>query len=648
MKRLLLLCTLLLLSGSMLSAQPRPRVWSETTARQFIHRYADPDEIRWGEQNNSFTWQAGYLMFAMEHLWRWSGDPACLAYIRKYVDQNVDEQGHVRQFRPDALDNFIPGYACLLLYELTGEQRYARAAETIRRGFDEYPRFDNGMFWHSARIRQTWVDGVFMGQIFLARYDKTMGHPEDFAEVVRQMQGITDLCGKPDGHFVHAWDETRHAYPEVWSEGMGWLAVLWAEVFDYLPADQPGREALLERLRLMCSGLKASQDPRTGMWCQVVDKPLAPGNWNETSGTGMFLFLIQSAIQRGFIPAEEYAEVVDRAYAGLVTKAVVNTDGFVNLIDCSSIGVKRSYEEYIAQPREISTFAAYGSFLLGTGIYEHRLGRVAPDFYATDYSGGKVLRFRDGRIVWEHEAPLSNDIQLLENGHLLFSTGTGVLELDENGREVLRYDAPCHVFACQRLPDGRTFVGECETGRLLELDARGKVVKRLTILPKGVKDGGMAFMRNARKLPDGHYLVCHYGEQKLSEYDSRGRLVRSKDLPGGPHSVQSLPDGRLLVSLADRNRDPRIVELDAGWNEVWSLSNADLPGAPLRFCSGFQYIEGQGLYLTNWQGHQRGATQPHALLVGRDKRIRAALYPLPGVQSLSNIAVVPAPLNLNR
>ena len=268
---------------------------------------------------------------------------------------------------------------------------------------------------------------------------------------------------------------------------------------------------------------------------------------------------------------------------------------------------------------------------------------MAPDFYATDYSGGKVLRFRDGRIAWEHDAPLSNDIQLLADGGLLFSTGTGVLELDADGREVLRYDAPCHVFACQRLADGRTLVGECERGRLLELDARGRIVKQVRILPKGVKDGGMAFMRNARKLASGHYLVAHYGEQKLTEYDSRGRVVRSKDLPGGPHSVQELPDGHVLVSLADRSRNPRIVELDADWNEVWSLSNQDLPDAPLRFCSGFQYIEGKGLYLTNWQGHQRGNSQPHALLVGRDKRIRAVLSPMDGVQSLSNIAIVPQP-----
>ena len=373
-----ILALVMTLFHSPLSAQPRQRPWSETTARQFIHRYADPDEIRWGTQDNSFTWQAGYLMNALEHLWRWTGDEAYLNYIRKYVDQNVDAEGRLRQFRPDALDNFIPGCACLLLYELTGEQRYARAAETIRRGFDDYPRFDNGMFWHSARIRQVWVDGVYMGQIFLARYAKTMGHPEDFAEVVRQMHGITALCAKPDGHFVHAWDE-KGCSPEVWSEGMGWLAVLWADVFDYLPEDLPEREELISQLRRMCGGLKASQDPRTGMWCQVVDKPLEAGNWNETSGTGMFLYLIQRSIDRGFISSEEYQDVADRACAGLVQKAVVNSDGFVNLLDCSSIGVKRSYEEYISQPREVSTFAAYGSFLLGTGLWEHRPGYMAQD-----------------------------------------------------------------------------------------------------------------------------------------------------------------------------------------------------------------------------------------------------------------------------
>lgn len=36
-------------------------------------------------------------------------------------------------------------------------------------------------------------------------------------------------------------------------------------------------------------GAKGCQDQKTGMWCQVVDKSTEPGNWNETSGTGMYI-----------------------------------------------------------------------------------------------------------------------------------------------------------------------------------------------------------------------------------------------------------------------------------------------------------------------------------------------------------------------
>ena len=57
---------------------------------------------------------------------------------------------------------------------------------------------------------------------------------------------------------------------------------------------------------------------------------------------------------------------------GVVSHAftVFNADSFVNLLDCSSIGVQRDYKAYISQPREISTFAAYGSFIIGTGAVE--------------------------------------------------------------------------------------------------------------------------------------------------------------------------------------------------------------------------------------------------------------------------------------
>ena len=368
------------------SAQQRTmeRGMAEHVANSFIWRFPNPDVIRWGGQENHFSWQAGYIMFAMEHLWLLTGNPDYLSYVRRYVDQNVTKEGEVPGFQPRALDNFLPGYACLLMYEITGEERYAKAAETIRRGFDNYPRNKYGVFHHSLTIPQLWDDGVFMGQIFLARYARTMNHPEDFQEVAKQITGALNLCGMGNGMLYHGWAEKGLASwakekdnhsPEAWSEGMGWMAVLLADVIDYLPANMQERNEMVEALKRMCEALAKCQDEKTGMWCQVPDKPGKEGNWNETSGTAMFIYILQKAIDDGYIDEKEYKEVVQRAYQGLLNKVVRNNDGAYNLLECSSIGIKGSYAEYVSQTKEVSTFAAFGSFILAAGIVENRMHR---------------------------------------------------------------------------------------------------------------------------------------------------------------------------------------------------------------------------------------------------------------------------------
>jgi rhamnogalacturonyl hydrolase YesR len=357
--------------------------FSEKVARDFISRFPDPDVIHWVGQANHFSWQAGYIMFAMEKMWRSTGDSVYFNYIKRYVDQQVDEAGNVPDFKNNALDNFLPGYAILFMYEQTGLEKYKIAATHVRKGFDNYPRASNGLFWHTSdewAKGQVWVDGVFMGQIFLARYGKVIGDSEyAFSEVVKQMTLIIEKCRKPNGLLLHGWNEDKTAgwadkntglAPEVWSEGLGWFAVLIADVFDFLPEHVEGYDGLKIALRQLCYGLKESQDQKTGMWCQVVDKCNEPGNWNETSGTGMFIYLIQQSIQHGLIPKEEFAPVVEAAYNGIIKKTVINNEGYIDLVDCSSIGIQNSYAEYIAQPHEVSPFAAFGSFILGTGVFE--------------------------------------------------------------------------------------------------------------------------------------------------------------------------------------------------------------------------------------------------------------------------------------
>jgi rhamnogalacturonyl hydrolase YesR len=358
--------------------------WPELSAQSFIKRFPNPDTMYCCGNTNHFSWQAGYVMFAMEKLWKATGDPLYFNYIKKFVDQQVDKEGNIPDFKSDALDNFLPGYAILFMYEQTHLEKYKTAAGKIRAGFDTYPRNSNGLFWHGTWAKnQVWVDGLFMGQIFLARYGKTIGDSAyAFNEVVKQITLVAGVCQKANGLLWHGWDESKQAgwankttglAPEVWSEGLGWYAVLLADVFDYLPKDHPGYPKVLAILQKLCKGLKEVQDPNTGMWCQVVDKPDEPGNWNETSGIGMFLYLLKKSVDNVYIPIAEYTPVITKAYAGMIKKARTNDEGFIELYDCSSIGIQNSYRDYINSPKEISPFGAFGSFIIATTVINSTL-----------------------------------------------------------------------------------------------------------------------------------------------------------------------------------------------------------------------------------------------------------------------------------
>jgi len=247
------------------------------------------------------------------------------------------------------------------------------------------------------------------------------------------------------------------------------------------------------------------------------------------------------------------------------------------------------------------------------------------------------------RLVWEHEAPNSNDLWALPNGNLLFTTGKGVLEMTRQNDTVFHYSSGSSIFACQRLKNGNTFVAESDSGRLLEIAPDGKIVKAVCILPKGITDAGYTFMRNARKLDNGHYLVAHYKDQYVKEYDSKGKVVWEVNTPGGAHSVIRLPNGHTLVAVADGklpdgSKNPRITEFDKKGKIVWEFSNSDIPDKPLLFMTGFQYFSDGRLLLTNWSGHTKSPKDAvHLLLINKQKEILCQVDSIAGIKTMSSV-----------
>jgi len=243
------------------------------------------------------------------------------------------------------------------------------------------------------------------------------------------------------------------------------------------------------------------------------------------------------------------------------------------------------------------------------------------NFACADYTQGKVFIIENDSIVWQHAAPNSNDLWVLKNGNLLFTTGNGVLEMNRKNDTIFHYESKSEIYACQRLKNGNTFIGECNSGRLLEVSPSGKIVKELRILPDSVKEGGHAFMRNARRLENGNYLVAHYGLKVVREYNPQGKVVWEVKAPGGPHSVMRLPNGNTLVSDADALKDPHVYEFNKAGKIVWEVSNADLKDKPFKFLGGMQRLKNGNTIVCNWLGHNQFGTAPHILEITKDKKV---------------------------
>ena len=269
-------------------------------------------------------------------------------------------------------------------------------------------------------------------------------------------------------------------------------------------------------------------------------------------------------------------------------------------------------------------------------------------FICTDYTGGKVFVYsREGRVQWEWPATNCNDVWVLPNGNFLFNTGHGVQEVTYGKEVVFNYQSKSAIYACQRLSNGNTFIGECNSARLLEVNPAGTVVKEVKLLPDGA-DGGSAFMRNARCLPNGNYLVAHYGADVVKEYDPQGKVLREIPAAGHPHSVCRLANGNTIISCGDAKGGSRIFEVDPRGKTVWQAQGDELPGVHLVFIAGFQRLPNGNTVFANWLGHGQFGKAPQLIEVTPDKKVVWTFSDTNTLRTISSIQLLDVPGDATR
>jgi unsaturated rhamnogalacturonyl hydrolase len=291
------------------------------------------------------SWQYPNGLF-LEGMWRVyerTGDVRYFNYIKKWADQFVASDGNLnlRGQTLDSLDNMMPGTVLCHLYKTTHDARYWTAAATIRNRITTYPRTADGGLVHNTTVAdELWLDGAFMVSIFLVNYGEAFNDPSSYDEAAQQLtiyyshlRYVKDATTSPITALGwHAWDQNASATwanrttglsPEVWCRAVGWFVVACTEVLDRLPADHPRRAQIVTILSELLQGIKAYQDPTTGLWYEVVDKGNNAtqwlDNWVEQSSGCMYTYALVKAIDAGYVSASAFRPTAQRGYEGILS-----------------------------------------------------------------------------------------------------------------------------------------------------------------------------------------------------------------------------------------------------------------------------------------------------------------------------------------
>ncbi len=230
--------SLILLSGmaglTCAAARADERPWSERAANAAIERWPDgrfvPADQRW-----AWNYELGTLLDGMDAVWLNTADPRYYKYIKSSVDQFVMPDGSIPTWKPEEnqLDNILLGRQLLLLYGVTQDARYAKAATLLYQQLICQPRNVSGGFWHKQRYpNQMWLDGLYMAEPFYAEYALTFHHPEAFSDITHQFALLNEHArDAKTGLLYHGWDESKQERwanqqtglsPQFWARGMGW------------------------------------------------------------------------------------------------------------------------------------------------------------------------------------------------------------------------------------------------------------------------------------------------------------------------------------------------------------------------------------------------------------------------------------------
>jgi unsaturated rhamnogalacturonyl hydrolase len=343
-----------------------------------------------------WSYEQGVLLKGIENVWLNTADGKYFNFIQRSIDRFITDDGTIKTFRLDDynLDNVNEGKLLLTLYRITEKEKYKKAADHLREQLKGQPRTHEGGFWHKKIYPyQMWLDGLYMGEPFYAEYAMLFHDTAAFDDIAKQFIWMeAHSRDAKTGLLYHGWDESKQQRwanqqtglsPEFWGRAIGWYAMALVDTLDYFPEDHPKRAELIAILKRLAPVIQKYQDPKSGTWFLILDKPGQKGNYLEASAACMFVYALAKGVRHGYL-ADSYLAVAQKAYQGILKEFIeLDANSQTNLngtVGGAGLGGNPyrdgSYQYYISERVVKNDPKGVGAFLMASSEIEMNANRA--------------------------------------------------------------------------------------------------------------------------------------------------------------------------------------------------------------------------------------------------------------------------------
>jgi unsaturated rhamnogalacturonyl hydrolase len=336
-----------------------------------------------------WTYDQGVVLKGIEGVWNKTGDGDYFRYMQQSMNFFVGKDGDIRTYKQDEfnIDNINNGRILLLLYKVTNDEKYWKAATLLREQLRKHPRTSEGGFWHKKIYPyQMWLDGLYMAEPFYSEYAAYVDEDTAFNDIARQFILMEKHSrDSKTGLLYHGWDESKEQKwadpvtgrsPNFWARAMGWYGMALVDVLDYFPADHVQRNELINILNRFAAAVVKVQDAKTGLWWDILNMPGKEKNYTEASASSMFVYALAKGVRLNYLPTS-YLAVARKGYNGIVKHFIKTEDGRTNLygtVSVSGLGGNPyrngSYEYYVSEKVVKNDPKGIGAFMLASNEIE--------------------------------------------------------------------------------------------------------------------------------------------------------------------------------------------------------------------------------------------------------------------------------------